>query len=440
MILTLTVLRCPSVVAPETRQVTGGDFSIGRGPDNTWVLADPDKQVSKRHCVIAFRTGAWRVAGTSTNGTFINRDEEPLESRAPQTLRDGDRLRLGAYEIEVRLVEDARSTAGERGYGNAGKPNPFADPFADDPFGAKPFSAEPAAEPGASLNPFSAALAPGFDPLMPDKEEKFTGPTRPDHRAAISDAINLPPVTSVLPDDWDLDAIVSPPGKSRRLAAAAAVPVPPEPSQAPVSRDADSGNLLEAFLRGAGMEHARPPDPARTMEQIGAAFRAFVSGIRHVLIARAGTKREFRIEATQIRTHGNNLLKFSANDDDALAGLLGVGRRTDMPPEEAVADALADIRLQEIATMAAMQDAVRALVVRLGPDQLRDAADHGGGLARLGNRKARAWDSYEVLHAEVLRGLSDDFDSVFGKRFARSYEQAIQELLARRRHQRDDHR
>ena len=141
-----------------------------------------------------------------------------------------------------------------------------------------------------------------------------------------------------------------------------------------------------------------------------------------------------------IRQRGNNLLKFSANDDDALTGLLGAGRRTDMGPEEAIADALTDIRLHEIATMTAMQTAVRALVVRLGPDQIRDAKDQGSGMGLLGNRKAKAWDAYEALHAEVLRGLSDDFDSLFGKRFALAYEQAMQELLARQKTDRDDRR
>jgi type VI secretion system FHA domain protein len=192
------------------------------------------------------------------------------------------------------------------------------------------------------------------------------------------------------------------------------------------------GDLLEAFLRGAALENVTLPDPMQTMEQLGAAFRAMVSGIRQTLIARSEVKREFRIEATVIRSRGNNLLKFSANDDDALAGLLGAGRHTDMVAGEAVADALRDIRLHELATMTALQTAVRALVVRLGPDQVRDAKDQGGGLGLLSNRKAKAWDAYTALHAEILRGLSDDFDSLFGKRFALAYEQAMQELMATR--------
>src|ERR1700712_4652499 len=133
MPLTLTVLRCPPAVAPEVRQVTGGEFSIGRGQDNDWVLADPGKHLSKRHCIIAYRQGTWQVAGTSTNGTFLNRDEAPLESRAPQTLSDGARLVLGVYEIEVRVVEDAQPSWGRSGQSGPGNPDRFGNPFDDDP-------------------------------------------------------------------------------------------------------------------------------------------------------------------------------------------------------------------------------------------------------------------------------------------------------------------
>jgi type VI secretion system protein ImpI len=441
MPITLTVLRCPPAVAPEVRHVTGGEFSIGRGVENDWVLPDPAKQLSKRHCIIAFRQGSWQVAGTSTNGTFINRDETPLESRPPHILVDGDRLTLGVYEIEVRLVEDAPLSWSRSDPSTAAKPGPFGNPFDDDPFASGPPLQPLPAAPEQGLSPFSSTLPAEYDPLMPD-QEAYTGPTHADHAPAVSDAINLPGVHSVLPDDWDLDDFlprtVPPPVPQRPSAAppanespAAAPPVPPK---APPSGTTD--DLVAAFLRGAGVDDLALPDPVQTMQQLGAAFRALVSGIRQALIARSEVKREFRIEATVIRQHGNNLLKFSASDDDALIGLLGIGRRSEMGAEEAITDALTDIRLHELATMTAMQAAVRALVVRLGPDQIRDPKDQGGGLSLLGNRKARAWDAYEALHGDILRGLADDFDSLFGKRFAQSYEQAMQELLVRQKNDR----
>ena len=107
MQLTMTVLRCPDSVAPETRNVAGGEFSVGRGPGVDWVLPDPERLLSKRHFAVAFRGGVWQLADTSTNGTFLNREGDPIGAGDVRSLRDGDRLRLGAYEIEVRLVEEA---------------------------------------------------------------------------------------------------------------------------------------------------------------------------------------------------------------------------------------------------------------------------------------------------------------------------------------------
>ena len=48
-------------------------------------------------------------------------------------------------------------------------------------------------------------------------------------------------------------------------------------------------------------------------------------------------------------------------------------------------------------------------------------------------RKARAWDAYEALHTRTVQALADDFDSVFGKAFARAYERSLHEISAKER-------
>jgi type VI secretion system protein ImpI/type VI secretion system protein len=444
MTLTLTVLRCPPNVAPEVREVTGGEFSIGRGPDNDWVLPDPARHLSKRHCVIAYRQRTWQVAGTSTNGTFINGDTSPLETRPPQTLQDGDRIALGAYEIEVGLALPSDRPWGQSPTASAAAAGPFGNPFDDDVFAPapQPPPALGASGTGQDRGRLSPRLPDFFDPLQPE-EGAYPG-AQEDHSPAVSDAISLPHARSVLPADWDLDEPAvrpvrqTPPEAVVPPSVTAPPPAAPDTGAAALPPTASPGDLLAAFLRGAGMAALEVADAARTMEQLGAAFRATVAGIRQALIARSGVKRAFRIEETQIRRRGNNLLKFSANDDDALAGFLGAGRRSDMEPAAAIADALTNIRLHELATATAMQSAVRALVVRLGPAQIIDTKEPAGGMAFLSNRKARAWDAYEALHAEILRDLSDDFDSVFGKRFALAYEQAMEELVVRQKNRRDD--
>jgi type VI secretion system protein ImpI/type VI secretion system protein len=362
-----------------------------------------------------------------------------LETRAPHILEDGDRIVLGVYEIEVGLTAASDRLWGQSPSADGGA---FGNPFNDDIFAAAPAPSPAGGTVGMAQVPslLSARLPDNFNPLQPE-EDSYPG-TQEDHSPAVSDAISLPHARTVLPADWDLD---EPAVQPARQPPESVVP-PPVTAPPPSASDTgaalrpitSSGDLLAAFLRGAGIEPLDVPDPARTMEQLGAAFRATVAGIRQALIARSEIKRAFRIEETLIRRRGNNLLKFSANDDDALTGLLGAGRRSDRGPAEAITDALTNIRLHELATTTAMQSAVRALVVRLGPDQIIDLKDSAGAMALLGNRKARAWDAYEAAHAEILRKLSDDFDSVFGKRFALAYEQAMEELLARQKNQRDD--
>jgi type VI secretion system protein ImpI/type VI secretion system protein len=46
-------------------------------------------------------------------------------------------------------------------------------------------------------------------------------------------------------------------------------------------------------------------------------------------------------------------------------------------------------------------------------------------------KKARAFEAFEKLHEQVTRALADDFDSVFGKAFARAYETALRDISAR---------
>lgn len=437
MTLTLTMLRCPDAVPPQTRTVPGGEFSIGRGAANDWVLPDAERFLSGRHCLLAYRAGGWQVADLSTNGTFLNGEAEPIGHDAPRELRDGDRLRLGAYELELRIAEAAPARhAPDR-----------TDPL--DPFAAPLRSAldqDPLLRPAPEQDPFAVGLAPpsinlpaDYDPLAPEPDEApFAGPTQPDHSPHLEDAFAVPAPRAVLPEDWDRElgprgpALAPPvavePGPSASPPPAATLS--PMPSSAPAAAMPAARDLLGEFLRGAGLPDAHPADPAATMAILGAAFRAFVGGLRQALIARAAIKGELRIETTLIKSRGNNPLKFSADDDDALLALLGAGRRTEMNAAAAVSEALRDIRLHELATVAAMQTAVRALLAELDPAKLRRSAERGGlGFVPL-QKKALAWDAFAAHHADLTRALADNFDSAFGKAFARAYERALAEASA----------
>ncbi len=386
MTLTLSLLRHPEGTAPETRRIARGVFGIGRGPDNDWVLADPDRHLSKRHCVLSWQGDFWQIADLSTNGTFLNGESAPIGPGQVRDLRDGDRLRLGGYEMELRIAED--------------RPMPA-----------------PAAQPA----PFRLDDSLLIEPALAFGDAAFGGPVQPDHRAAVENAFVPPRPIALIGDDWDLD-IPGVPAAAELVAQPALKPVlAPAPVEPPAQ-----GDLLAAFLRGAGVSTPPAADPVAAMEGLGTAFRALVGGLRETLIARAAIKSEFRIEQTIIRARGNNPLKFAASDDDALAALLGTGRESGLSPAAAITESLRDLRLHEIATMAAMQSAVHSLMREMAPGKLEGGAS---GLLPA-QRKARAFEAYEALHTRITQALADDFDSVFGRAFARAYEQTVREASA----------
>lgn len=453
MTLKLVMIRCPDHAVPEQREVKGGEFSIGRGHDNEWVLADPERHLSKRHCRLSYVGGEWEVQDLSANGTFLNQSADPLGRDASRKLHSGDRIKFGQYEIEVSIEHDDQAGRGRRGQGefvvdDAGNEKPGLFELPSD--FRRP--QESASDDGRSLlDPGinNSVLPPDFDPLAPGPES-FPGPTQSDHAPAIDSAFRPRQTTlPIIPEDWNVEQPPVPgPAPARGAApvpgAATAprrvTPMPStgdgpapaiarQPAQAAAPVPSDSA-ILAAFLRGAGLDGLTLADPEKTLERIGGAMRATVSGLRQTLMARASIKDEFRIEQTLIRPTGNNPLKFSVDDDDAMTTLLGVGRRGTMKPEQAIAEAFENVRMHELATISAMQSAVRVLLAQFEPDTIEHKVAANALHILPAQRKADAWEAFALLHASVTQALSDDFDSVFGRAFARAYEQAIDGLSA----------
>jgi pSer/pThr/pTyr-binding forkhead associated (FHA) protein len=73
------------------------DVLVGRHSEADVRLPLPD--VSRRHCRLLFRDGAWHVLDLkSLNGVFVN--DEPV---ANAVLRHGDTLRVGGFLFAVEL-------------------------------------------------------------------------------------------------------------------------------------------------------------------------------------------------------------------------------------------------------------------------------------------------------------------------------------------------
>jgi type VI secretion system FHA domain protein len=427
MPLVLKVLRCPAGVASDRRRVAGGSFTIGRGTESDWTLPDPDRVLSKRHCIVAERGGGWVVTDSSSNGTFLN--GHSIDPNVPHPLREGDRLSFGPYEIEVRPDDEGPDVASV-----AQRPGVKSEMLAENRLSSDPFG--PLEGDAVQIARPSIGLPANFDPLVAAGEVVENRYPASDHTPDLQEHFR-PPRTNLelLPDDWDLDVGPAP-------APPPAEPVPVAPAPLPNLDRTGSGSVrtgggnvegFAALAAGAGVADAQPADPDAALRSLGAAFRAMVKGLRRLMIARATIKGEFRIAQTMIRADGNNPLKFAANDDDALTALLGTGRKSGMTPEQAVTDALRDVRLHELAVTAAMQRAVRDLLEGLAPTRvmsgLHDTGDDPLGRI-LGRRQKAAWAAYAALHERTVRALDDDFSSAFGRSFVRAYEAALADIAA----------
>ena len=198
MDLILTVLRCPGTVAPETRTIQGGEYVVGRGLEADWVLTDTNSVISKRHFIVAFRAGGWQLADVSTNGTYLNHETQPIGQGSVRDLRDGDRVRVGEYEIEIGLNQ---AGAGHFGAPGGGQGNAFDDPFGADPF-ATPKARNAFDEPDrpAISGAIGASLLPDdFDPLgpldAPPPQQTSHARTQSDHSSVLEDAFRPPSET-----------------------------------------------------------------------------------------------------------------------------------------------------------------------------------------------------------------------------------------------------
>ncbi|WP_370049234.1 MULTISPECIES: type VI secretion system-associated FHA domain protein TagH [Salipiger] len=429
-----------------------GALTIGRGEENDLSLPDPDRTLSKRHCVLEERGGDYVLRDLSTNGTFLNYGGERI-GEIPAPLSHGDVIQIGGFELVVEIAgaasapeaplppaEDSLLLPPRPCEGEDVSHDPLGgsdDDFLDALLGAP---IEPDAQPPAIPDdPFAAEPMPFED--TPPEAWPAPGASAPDHSPAAQDHYTAPEVLSgQIPDDWDALFAPEPPAAPLQVPEPAPAPQPaPVPSPAPttpapVQPSPATGTpdaALRAFLDGAGAAHLAIPEAemTETMARLGRVFAAMTSGMREILMTRAAIKSEMRMDRTMINNGGNNPLKFSISPEQAVEAMIRPTVRGYLDAEAATQEALGDIRAHEVAMMAGMEAALKALLARLGPDQLASRIEQGSSLGGLlGGKKARYWEAYEKMYAQIARETEDDFQSTFGREFARAYQDQIRKL------------
>jgi type VI secretion system protein len=390
--------------------VNGG--SIGRAPDNDWILPDAKRVVSGHHCEIEYRNGSYWVKDISTNGVFINDAEEPASQAGPVQLTDGDRLRLGDYEIVVSVDKrtDFLPSPGEES--SAAKSldsginakldvnNLFRSRDDTDPgsipvknaFGMKPSTVRQLTEEtGEEEIPAPPGTPPDGDWAMK---------TRPVTKQELADALSR--------------------RKNRTDARERSAPYHQQ-----ASTWTDLRSALQAFCRGAGIEIGSLTPEAQSMLPLlaGQLLREAVVGLIDLQHARGKDT-----PGTPTPT-GSNPLRTSQSVEQALQRLFESYGRLAGGPVDSMREVFVEIRDHDAAS------AVHELLGQLAPANVADQFERGRSRALAPGQDPRPkyWEHYLEFYRVLTQGGADGLPHQFTEIFQRAYSKAREELRNRRR-------
>ncbi|MFO1407030.1 MAG: type VI secretion system-associated FHA domain protein TagH [Steroidobacteraceae bacterium] len=430
--------------------VNGG--SIGRAPDNDWVLPDQKRLVSGHHCDIEYRSGGYWLRDRSTNGVFLNEGEEPVSDTGPVALQDGDRLRLGDYEILVSLDDriDFLPAAAELH---------SAEKHLDSGLGAKLdldslFSprdeavgdevAQDTSESSSSIsirNAFGLKLSRTVRRIVEDDAPR---PARTLSPPGTPPDEPPPPPAGSPPADWALktnavsrqelaDALAR---RQRRIEARQQT----LPFHQQASSWADLKSAVQAFCRGAGLDPSTLSAEAQTMLPLvaGQLLREVVVGLADVQLAR-GTAGPATPQTTSTLP-GSNPLRSSTGTEQALTRLFESHGRSVGGPVEALRDVLLDTKEHEAAVAAGVRAGLEALLGQLAPSNVADQFEQGRArtLAPGQDPRPKYWEHYGELFRVIAQNGSEGIPHPYAEAYAKAYEAARAEQAARRAGRADD--
>lgn len=440
--------------------VTGG--RIGRSNDNDWVLPDRERYVSSHHCRVSFQAGRWVLEDTSTNGVFVNGSDTPVSIEGPYQLRDGDRLRMGDYEILVSIDErndfppdasgqipipprtEGAAAATTLSLGeDLGEELDLTDLLTDDSM-AKPVrhsfdwsaAAPDLSEPAAAAKP-AAKQAPPAAPVLTQTPSAM--PARGGFSSLLDAGLAEPRGKNGAQhlgvhknDDWQMQTRPYDRKTMQALTNAATLSrVESERRERPkrsVDGSLDSAGV-EAFCRGAGIDPAALPSDAQMtlLTLAGQMVREMTLGLMEALKNRSNVKNRLRLSQTTIQPGENNPLKFSASVDEAVLKMLDPHSTRYLGPIEAIRESFADLRAHQSALMGAVQAATNELMKRIEPRELQENFDRGlkrGALLGAAN-KIKYWDLYVEFYQVLNQRNEQGLPAVFAEEFARSYAERV---------------
>ncbi len=358
--------------------VNGG--RIGRHTSNDWVLRDPDRYVSGRHAEIEHRGGTWLLRDTSTNGTFVNDSDEALGPEHPHQLSNGDRFRIGEYEIEVEITG------------------------------------------GNDFPPQEAPAVTDADLDASFEVKSFISTGRREREAQAARQRPEPP---------------------RPASASHAPAAQPAAGPTPSSRAREEQDLwpgLAALCKGAGIDPLALPAEVRAsaLQQAGQLLREAFVGFTELARTRADFASEFGISSGARRRDATGAFARIAAVEQILELMLSGRGPGGARAVDEIRAQFARARNHEAAMAAALREALAAVFEKLNPEVLEEQLGRRAQGVVGVELQARLWNRYQELFRATVQTGDVGLPAVFLATFARAYESIAAGGKARDPGERDD--
>ena len=441
------------VAQSHSRTLQDHTLSIGRGKDNQLRLDDKRRSISRVHCRIERQDQQFFIIDESSNGLYVNSARDPLGKGNRQRLHHDDILRLGPFQLRVRITDSQPApAAGENldetrfmavrpeelprvdvehgSFGTLDEALPDeSGPASIDDTGLT--STPPPPAPTAEEPPDLAMLLAGL--------EEADSPTTPtpglgnDELAALDELLgagskavstDIPPPPPPFPPEAATDA-APPPDTPPSPDTTPPAPALPESVTTPTGADAEA--LLRAFLQGAGLPPlSLPPERQQALfRDLGKALRMTTENLILMLEARGLNKQEMDMEVTTIQAVGNNPLKFPQGGvDGALGHLLFPKGEGYMPLVQAFAEAFDDLGTHYTGSLRGFTAALRGLLARFEPEVLEEEINEHSRITDMlpGARASRYWEAYRELYRDIAEQAGENFLELIQPYYSPAYD------------------
>ena len=364
------------------REFSEDGGTIGRSLRNDWVLPDPDNFISGRHATIDYLGGIYYIADISRNGVYINDEDEAVGKGNPRRLFDGDRIRMGDFEMVVSI--------------DSGEDLELPPP-------SKP------------------TVVPDHIEQLVDEVSLRTGIQMLDEEEITGD------------DEFHSTLFGGPPTKTKSKPKAKSKKTSKKKSKKEAAElGVSAEDLFDSFLDGLGINRVELHPSVNRPEMMmtaGQVLREFVAGTTSLLASRANLKNAFRLDQTTVLPRANNPMKFSESTNDLVKQLLTGGEGEYLRAQDAVREVCQDLLNHQNAFLDAMNSAFIEFADRFDPVELQEGFDRtitGKSFFSFAT-KVKYWQLYCDVYPIMTEKGGGRFPQMFGEEFVRAYERQVAE-------------